>query len=314
MKQQNNNEIRKKRTHFQQAAISLGCLAIMAFVMLWTINSAVTGRKMAASTTEQSSSVSESSEINKDTASSEKAEESSRAKADSSDIEDSSVNDKDDSSKEDSSEDESSKDESSKDESSEANKPDPKKDDFADAVFIGDSRTVGLSMNTDRPKATFYASVGLNVSLVPTEQVITLDNGSSGTIYDALKQKQFKRVYIMFGINELGWPYPDVFREQYEEVINKIKELQPDATVYVQSILPVSSLATNTNYIFTNENVNAFNEYVKQAAANTGSVYLDVASCLKDENGALPLDAATDGIHLVRDYCLIWMNYLAENS
>ena len=29
------------------------------------------------------------------------------------------------------------------------------------------------------------------------------------------------------------------------------------------------------------------NEYVKQAAADTGAVYLDVASCFKDENGEL---------------------------
>ncbi|MGN0623044.1 MAG: GDSL-type esterase/lipase family protein [Oscillospiraceae bacterium] len=309
MKQQNNNVTRKKRTHFQQAAISLSCLAIMAFVMVWTVNSALAGKNMAVSAgSEQSSSQTDSSENKPDNSSS-----SSKDKDESS-AKDTSGNEKDDSSKEDSSEDDSSKEDSSEGDSSEDAKPDAKKDDFADAVFIGDSRTVGLGMNTDRPKATFYASIGLNVSLVGTEKVITLDDGSSGTIYDALKQKQFKRVYIMFGINELGWPYPDVFKEEYEQVINKIKEIQPDATIYVQSILPVSSLALSTNAIFTNDNVNTFNEYVKQAAADTGAVYLDVASCFKDENGELPMEASTDGIHLIREYCMKWMDYLAENS
>ena len=118
----------------------------------------------------------------------------------------------------------------------------------------------------------------------------------------------------MFGINELGWPYPDIFEEKYEELINQIRKVQPDAKIYVQSILPVSYLAANTNAVFTNENINNFNKYVKQAAENTDAVYLDVGSYFKDENGSLPVEASTDGIHFIREYCQEWINYLANNS
>ena len=287
----NSKELRKKRARLQQYTISVCCLALMVFIMVWVVNVALTGRNIQ--TAEPSSSQSEQADVKNSSVKKDDSENNSKTADDPGSGSDNTE---------------------SSDESTEESSQTEIKDDFADAVFIGDSRTVGLGMNTDRPKATFYASTGLNVGTVATSETILLDDGSYGTVYDALKQKQFGRVYIMFGINELGWPYPDVFQEEYETVINKIKELQPDATIYVQSILPVSSLALSTNSVFTNENVDNFNLYVQNAAANTGSIYIDVASCIKDENGELPLDASTDGIHLIREYCLKWMDYLAENS
>lgn len=295
----NSKELRKKRARLQQYTISVCCLALMVFIMVWVVNVALTGRNIQ--TAEPSSSQSEQADVKNSSVKKDDSENNSKTADDPG-------------SGSDNTESSDSSQIQSSDESTEEFSQTEINDDFADAVFIGDSRTVGLGMNTDRPKATFYASTGLNVGTVATSETIILDDGSYGTVYDALKQKQFGRVYIMFGINELGWPYPDVFQEEYETVINKIKELQPDATIYVQSILPVSSLALSTNSVFTNENVDNFNLYVQNAAANTGSIYIDVASCIKDENGELPLDASTDGIHLIREYCLKWMDYLAENS
>ncbi len=317
----NNKERRKKHVRLQQYTISICCLALMVFIMIWVINVALSGKEIQTANTpvsqseqseadESSASETESQSDNSDDTSSETSDVSSEAVDTSSEADAETSSDDTDNSD--------SLAETSESESSAENTDDSSQividDDFADAVFIGDSRTVGLGMNTDRPKATFYAATGLNVQTIETNQTIRLDNGSYGTVYDALKQRQFRRVYIMFGINELGWPYPDAFQEMYEGVINKVKGLQPDATVYVQSVLPVSSLALNTNSVYTNENIDNFNVYVRNAAENTGSVYLDVASALKDENGALPLEASTDGIHLMREYCMIWMEYLAENS
>lgn len=186
-------------------------------------------------------------------------------------------------------------------------------DDFSDAVFIGNSLTVGLSMNCGKPLATFYASTGLNVNSIWESDTIALDNGGYGTVFDALAQKQFARVYVMFGINEVGWPYWDVFQTNYIKVIEKIKELQPNAKIYIESILPVSSLAVNTDPVFTTENIDGLNEYVKNTASQTGTAYLDINSELRQADGSLPLEASTDGIHLLKDYCMIWLKYLADN-
>jgi lysophospholipase L1-like esterase len=287
MREQNKKTVRLKRAKLQQLVISLSCLFLLVFVFGWMINLAVNTNK-----------------IDVDDSSSRAVGANVKSNESKDDDDSSLIKNPDSESNADSVE--------STPEIDSSN--DIKDDDFADAAFIGDSRTVGLQMNTDKPKASFYASIGLNIDSALTDSAITLDNGEKGKVLDAMKQRQFGRIYIMFGINELGWPYPDIFEEKYEELINQIRKVQPDAKIYVQSILPVSYLAANTNAVFTNENINNFNKYVKQAAENTDAVYLDVGSYFKDENGSLPVEASTDGIHFIREYCQEWMNYLADNS
>lgn len=282
--------IRQKRLQIQQGVISIACLALIVFVFSWLINTAVTGRKhglLPASAGKSSSSQAEvtmKKKNNSSAASSSAAE--SRA-------------------------DTSSQESSSSDDSAAVYDGAAMKDDFSDACFIGDSRTLGLGLNCDKAKADFYASQGLNISSALTDQVIELQNGNMGTVLEAVAQREYKRIFVMFGINELGWPYPENFVEKYEELIEGIKAAQPNAAIYVQSILPVAASAVNNDAVFTNENINAFNTYVEQAANETGVNYLDINGYFKDNSGMLPEDAAADGIHFVRAYCLKWIDLLA---
>ena len=211
----------------------------------------------------------------------------------------------------------------SKDDSSDDSEPDDDSSDdadqhgpsdFSDACFIGDSRTVGLSYNSGKPMATFYCATGLNVSSALDEQNIELDNGNMGNVVDALKQKQFARIYIMFGINEVGWPDMDSFQREYEELLNAVKAAQPDAKIYVQSIIPVTASKDAEGYPFTNANIADFNGAVKAAAENCGMTYIDVGAALVDASGCLPEDAATDGIHMTKDYLVKWIEYLEQNT
>lgn len=282
--------IRQKRLQIQQGVISIACLALIVFVFSWLINTAVTGRKhglLPASAGKSSSSQAEVTMKKKNTSSADSSS-AAESKADTS-----------------------SQDSSSADESAAVYDGAAMKDDFSDACFIGDSRTLGLGLNCDKAKADFYASQGLNISSALTDQVIELQNGNMGTVLEAVAQREYKRIFVMFGINELGWPYPENFVEKYEELIEGIKAAQPNASIYVQSILPVAASAVNNDAVFTNENIDAFNAYVEQAANETGVNYLDINGYFKDESGMLPEDAAADGIHFVRAYCLEWIDLLA---
>lgn len=282
--------IRQKRLQIQQGVISIACLALIVFVFSWLINTAVTGRKhdlLPASAGKNSSSQAEVTMKKKNTSSA-ASSSAAESKADTS-----------------------SQDNSSADDSAAVYDGAAMKDDFSDACFIGDSRTLGLGLNCDKAKADFYASQGLNISSALTDQVIELQNGNMGTVLEAVAQKEYKRIFVMFGINELGWPYPENFVEKYEELIEGIKAAQPNASIYVQSILPVAASAVNNDAVFTNENINAFNAYVEQAANETGVNYLDINGYFKDDSGMLPEDAAADGIHFVRAYCLKWIDLLA---
>ena len=289
MKKMNKKTVRLKRSRIQQTVISFCCILMMIGSFGWIIHTAVDTKGILLT-----SNTGETKAVKKEESSEENVKHSDSQTDDSSKIKDNNS----------SKIDESSVDESSQDD----------EDEFADAAFVGNSLTVGLMMNTDIPKATFLASTGLNVTSAMTDKVAKLSNGKQGTILDSLKEKQYGRIYVMFGINEMGWPYPKVFEEKYTQLVNEIKKLQPDAKIYIQSILPVNSKAIKTNKVFTNDNVNKFNKYVMNVAELTESKYLDVGSVMKASNGALPEDASTDGIHLVHSYCQKWLDYLIKNS
>lgn len=184
---------------------------------------------------------------------------------------------------------------------------------FEDAVFIGDSRVEGLMMLSGITKGTFYAEKGLSVSKIPTDKIAKVD-GESMTIYDALKKQNFKKIYIKTGLNELGWVYSDIFEEDYRKVIKKIKKLQPDAIIYVQSIIHVSKEKSDTSDIYNNDKINKYNDIIKRIVEEEGVYYIDLNEEFTMEDGSLIENAASDGIHLKSDYCKKWLEYLKTHT
>lgn len=186
---------------------------------------------------------------------------------------------------------------------------------FQDALFIGDSRTQGFILYAGLADTSFYADKGLSVDKVFTKEIVS-EGDSSLTVADALAQHQgeFKKVYLMFGVNELGWNYPEIFRDDYRKVVDEIKKTQPDAQIYVQSILPVTKEKSDNSDIYNMQRVNLFNDLLKEMAASAEVYYVDVAAGVADENGYLPADASTDGVHLNKPYCLKWLEYLENHT
>ncbi|MDO4943987.1 MAG: GDSL-type esterase/lipase family protein [Ruminococcus sp.] len=290
MEQDNNEKLarqRKKRVRAQQNFITALCLGCMLFTVGWSVYAVKEDKIAEAGTSNSSVAKSESS-----------------SKADSSET------------------DKKNKDESSQSDSSAAeinskgeySRPADTEDDLSDAVFIGDSRTVGMMNSTDKPKATFLCAVGLNIDTALTSADITLENGNYGTIPDALAQKQYGRVYIAFGTNEMGWPYIDTFKEHYTELVSKIVELQPDAKIYCLGILPVTASKDAEGETVNNANAETFSQAISEVAAQLGVNYLDCSAAVEDENGYLPEEASTDGVHLNSEYCLRWQNFIIDNT
>lgn len=288
--ERNIRNLRNKRAGQQQGIVSLSCIACLAFAVIWGFHATGNANK-AVKVQKTSNSSSSVVAIDTDTSSS-----SSEAvsEADSSAIDESKVDD------------------STTDDSSEVTHDDA--DDLADAVFIGDSRTVGLQNNCDRPKATFLCSVGMHIDTVMTDQNITLSNGNAGTVIDALGERQYGRIYINLGTNELGWPYIDTFKDYYTQLITKIQEIQPDAAIYAESILPVTAERSLQGDAINNTNVATFNQAISEVAAQTGINYLDCTWAVADANGNLPAEASTDGVHLIGEYCDKWLNYIIDNT
>ncbi len=181
---------------------------------------------------------------------------------------------------------------------------------FDTAVFVGNSRTQGFVLYSGLANLQSYTDRGLTVATAETKPLIDLGDGNQLTVQQALEKGSYQSVYMMFGINELGWSYPDVFIQKYGELVDTVRQSHPDAAVYLQSILPVSQQVADTHDYINNQLIQSFNERIQQLAADRQVYYLDVASAVADETGALPADASADGIHLKKPGCQQWLAYL----
>ncbi len=188
---------------------------------------------------------------------------------------------------------------------------DPIGDFFENTVFIGDSRTEGLRLFGVAPDATFYSAEGLAINTVYTQPAVDL-NGQKVTVPAALKQQSFEKVYVMFGINELGWPV-DSFVSRYGAFLDDVRAAQPQAVIYVQNIFPVTQNKSASDSIYNNTNIRTFNAKIKAMVEEKGLRYVDLYSAFQDESGNLPVGVSPDGVHLEREYCRKWVEYLAAN-
>ena len=185
---------------------------------------------------------------------------------------------------------------------------------FSDAVFVGNSRTQGLLLYTGL-KAQALADVGLTVETVSTAESFSDPDGGEEkvTAVQALERMDFHKVYLMFGINELGWQNKDVFFSKYVSLIEEIRASHPQAQIYVQSILPVCESKIKDKDYLTNARIDSFNEQLQQMAESQKVFYVDTASAVAAEDGSLPEDASNDGIHLKQDGCQKWEHYLLNH-
>ncbi len=188
----------------------------------------------------------------------------------------------------------------------------PAEGDFSDTVFIGDSMAEGFYLYSGIQGATFYYERGLRIKDIATDKVADTPTGKT-TILDALKQKQYNRVVLILGLNELGWDNADVFAQRYGRLIDTIREIQPNAEIYMQAILPVTEERSSTDRVFNNYDIQQYNGKIAQVAEETGAHYLDVSSVMTDSTGALLADASVDGIHLKQKYCVEWYHYISAN-
>ena len=188
---------------------------------------------------------------------------------------------------------------------------------FADAVFIGDSRTVGLYEYGGLEEiTTFYASKGLTVYKLFSSEVVEIpgEKKKKKTIEEGLKENQFKKIYLMVGINEMGTGTVDTFAQAYGEVVEHLLELQPDAVLYIQGILKVTTERSGQGDYINNEGIVARNEAIAKLADNERIFYLDVNPLLCDDTGGMEPSYTFDGVHLKAQYIDIWKNYLKEHA
>ena len=185
---------------------------------------------------------------------------------------------------------------------------------FDDAVFIGNSQMEGVAIYSSMKNVTVLAGKGIMVDTIFTKEVIKTKDSNRITIMSALELKKFGKIYIMLGANELGWAYDYEFIKQYGKVIDKLKELQPEAKIYVNAIMPVSKAKSNSDKIYNNKNIEKFNKLIMNMTKEKEVYYVDSKEALADEEGNLPANSTTDGVHFNSIYYEKWFNYLKTHT
>nr|WP_325213001.1 GDSL-type esterase/lipase family protein [uncultured Oscillibacter sp.] len=185
---------------------------------------------------------------------------------------------------------------------------------FDGAVFLGDSRTEGLSLYSGLKTGHFYTAVGATVESVFSKKNFETEGGEKVPLLDAAAEQDCDKVYIMLGINELGWTKTKTFHDQYAKLVDRVREDHPDAKIVLQSIPPVSAKQEAKKTYVNNARIAEYNAVIKTLAEEKECYFLDVAACLTGGDGLLPKDLNFDGIHLNPAGCRVWLDYLRTHS
>lgn len=181
---------------------------------------------------------------------------------------------------------------------------------FADAAFFGNSLVEGLGGFGGLQNGDFYAHASAALYNLDTEVSAVLDGGDAGTLYEAMTQRQYQKIYILFGINEIAWE-PAYFGERYEALLDRLRRDEPGAEIYIMSLTPVTREISEYHEYFNLDRVRAYNEVLLALAEKTGCWYVDLCQALAGEDGYLPQELSSfDGIHFTKDAYLIWADFL----
>lgn len=168
-----------------------------------------------------------------------------------------------------------------------------------DVAFFGNSITKGSNFQ----------------SFFPDRKVINL--GYSGDVIlgmlkrvPMLQAARPKKIFVMGGINDLfGGASVDEFAEKYDKLIKTIKDSIPQATVYLQSILPINpDIKDNSPDIAI---IQQSNVHIHEIATKYGCQYIDVYSVYA-KDGKLPPEVTKDGVHLIPQHYDRWAKLLEE--
>lgn len=185
---------------------------------------------------------------------------------------------------------------------------------FDGAVFLGDSRTEGLSLYSGLKTGYFYTAVGATVESVFSKKNFETEGGEKVPLLDAVAEQDCDKIYIMLGINELGWSKVKTFHDQYAKLVDRVRADHPEAKIVLQSIPPVSAKQEAKKTYVNNARIAEYNQVIRTLAEEKECYFLDVAACLTGGDGLLPKDLNFDGIHLNPAGCKVWLNYLRTHS
>lgn len=183
---------------------------------------------------------------------------------------------------------------------------------MADALFIGDSRTVGLMEYAGIEGADFFCSSGMSVFNIYAKP-LSVPNVGKLTLEELLNNKKYGKIYIMLGVNELGYPFESIVGK-YQGLLEYIENKQPEAFVFIQANLHVSKKRSDGDKYINNAAINRLNGELAALADNTNEFYLDANVLFDDGEGNLSTEKSRDNAHPYGKYYEEWGLWITNKT
>ena len=161
---------------------------------------------------------------------------------------------------------------------------------FEDYAMLGDSRTSGFTYYGYLAPERVFADSGATIKKVidHLEELVALNPSI---------------IFLTYGINDVGigyWPTPEDYVNKMDETLKLLKQELPNATVYVNSIIPAIDPAFKRGPAW--RSIPDYNAAVKAYCEENGVPYIDITSlCTENQN----LYQA-DGIHMMSEFYPKW--------
>ncbi len=180
---------------------------------------------------------------------------------------------------------------------------------FDDVLFVGDSRTDGLYLYSRFEGADYFSDKGMTIF-----GVFDKPARDGKTMLEALlAAKSYGKIYIMLGINEVGSNL-DLLVKQFAVVLDRLRELAPDAIIVMQGNLAVDEKKSAATWYLTAERIHELNSRIAELADGERVFYLDPNEIFCDEKGFLMAGLSGDGVHLYAKHYADWTAWLCENA
>ncbi len=185
---------------------------------------------------------------------------------------------------------------------------------FDDSCIIGHSLMEGFeAFSKVDANIHFFTSTGLSAAGALSYKKFDLPNGGVGTLEEGLGQKQFSKVYLMLGINEIS-ASSDSFRKNMGGIVDAVRRLQGEnIPIYVINVTPTTRNKSNAGP-FNRENITRLNAALLELCGEKRCYYVDLYACFADAEGYLPSEKSTDGVHITAGQYQVMADYLKSHT
>ena len=167
----------------------------------------------------------------------------------------------------------------------------------ADVVFLGDSITRGSDFREYFPDKRIvnlgYAGDTISGMTERANMVGTVDP---------------ELVFVMGGVNELNDKNVDDCVKKYAQLLDKLRDVVPNADIYAQSVLPVFGEREKSCH---NATIKDFNEKIEQLAYERKMGYVDLY-VLYVKDGIMNSELSPDGVHIIPEAYGRWADAISE--